>query len=78
MSPFAMPPQTTSELNTAGIKRTIYKTAPSLTTNGSCFHLAELDASKLVFTRNLNPKPVPELNSPEILAQSMYVPSTRT
>ncbi|KAL9117176.1 MAG: hypothetical protein Q9187_006294, partial [Circinaria calcarea] len=71
MSPSAVPLQTTSELNTAGIKRTINKTAPSITTNGSCSHLAELDASKLVFTRNPNPKPVPEPNSPEILAQSI-------
>lgn len=65
-------PQSTSELVNAGIKHTIEGSAPSIAINGGNSHLQELDASKLVFTRNPNPKVVPEPNSPEVWAQNVY------
>ena len=40
--------------------------------NGYHSTIAELDASKLIFTRNTNPKAVPEPNSPEVWSQSEY------
>ena len=72
MSPSAMPIETISELTNAGIKHTIAKTAPSTAINGFSSSLAELDASKLIITRNTNPKTVPEPNSPEVWSQSVY------
>ena len=77
MSPSAMPIETTSDLTRAGIKHTIAKTAPSIAINGSSSSLAELDASKLIFTRNANPKTVPVPNSPEVWSQSVYAMSTK-
>ena len=68
MAPIAM--QTTSELTSTGIQRILDKTAPSIVANGSCTHLDELDASKISFTRNTNPKSVPEPNSSEVWAQN--------
>lgn len=73
MAPTAIAPvQTSSELIRSGIKHSLTETVPSLTTN--CCHtpsIDELDASKLVFTRNLNPHAVPEPDSPEVWAQSV-------
>lgn len=62
MAPSITPPlETVSELVSAGIKHAIAKSASSITPhNGNISTLQELDAFKLVFTRNLNPKPVPE------------------
>lgn len=55
-----------------GIKHTVTKTAPSLTTDGTSNPpIDELDASKLVFTRNLNPRAVPEPDSPEVWTMSV-------
>lgn len=75
MSPSAVLPETTSELTKAGVNHTIEKTAPSLkpAANGTSIQLAELDASMLMFTRNLSPKAVPEPGSPEVWAQATYV-----
>lgn len=72
MAPIAIAPfQTTSELTHSGIKHTITKTAPSIITNGNSTIINELDASKLVFTRNLSPRAVPEPDSPEVWTQSV-------
>ncbi|MCJ1379073.1 hypothetical protein MMC17_002173 [Xylographa soralifera] len=73
MSPTAVFPETTGGLANAAMKHTIEKTAPSLKsmTNGTYSSLAELDAGKLTFTPNLNPKSVPELDSPEVWSQSV-------
>ena len=73
MAPTAIAPfQTTSELTHSGIKHAVAKTAPSITTNGNSTPiLNELDASKLVFTRNLSPRAVPEPDSPEVWTQSV-------
>lgn len=74
MSPSAVtPPQSTAELTNAGVKHDIEHSAPSMSTNGSS-NLHELDASKLIFTRNPDPRPLPESNSPEVWAQNVYVP----
>lgn len=70
MSPSAIDPQTTSELTSSGINHTITKTAPSIATNGTSSSLPELNASRLIFTRNTTPRQVPEPNSPEVWAQS--------
>lgn len=74
MAPSAIPstPETTSELVCAGVKQTVAQTAPSLAINGSHSTLSELDASKLIVIRNLNPRPVPEPGSPEVWAQNVY------
>jgi len=74
MSPTAVLPETTSELTKAGVNHTVAKTAPSLkpATNGTSSKLAELDASKIIFTRNSSPKSVPEPNSAEVWAQQTY------
>ena len=74
MAPSAIPvvPETTSELVSAGIKHTVAETAPSIAVDGSRSNLSELDASKLTFIRNLNPRPIPEPGSPEVWAQNMY------
>lgn len=73
MAPTAIAPfQTTSELTHSGVKHALAKTAPSLPTNGNSTPIInELDASKLVFTRNLNPHAVPEPDSPEVWSQSV-------
>lgn len=73
MAPSAIPvvPETVSELVSAGIKQTVAETAPSIAIDGSHSILGELDASKLTFIRNLNPRPVPEPGSPEIWAQNV-------
>ena len=64
--------QTTSELTYSGIKNTLTKTAPSMNTNGNSIPtIDELDASKLLFTRNLNPHAVPEPDSREVWSQSV-------
>lgn len=79
MAPMAIDqlPQTTSSLVKSGIEHVIAKTAPSIAPQGACSSLQELDASKLIFTRNLNPKPVPAPNSPEVMTMSTYVVSSR-
>jgi branched-chain amino acid aminotransferase len=69
MAPTAI--QTTSELTSSGIRNTVNKTAFPLNTNGVRHELSELDASKLIFTRNLNPKLVPEPNSSAVWAQKV-------
>lgn len=73
MAPTAIAPfQNSSELTQCGIKHTITKTAPSITPNGDITPVInELDASKLVFTRNLSPRAVPEPDSPEVWTQSV-------
>lgn len=72
MSPSAIQSQKVSELVDSGVKHAIAHTAPSLASNGSPTALAELDASRLIFTRNPNPQPVPEPNSPEVMAMNTY------
>lgn len=74
MSPSAIPTQNVSDLVDSGIKHTIAHSAPSLTRNGAPTALAELDASKLIFTPNPNPRPVPEPNSPEVMSMNTYTP----
>lgn len=73
MAPSAIAPvETTSELTHSGIKHTITKTASPTSINGNSSQFSnELDASKLVFTRNLSPHAVPEPNSPEVWSQSV-------
>lgn len=73
MAPTALAPfQTTSELTHFGIKHSLTKTAPSFIASGNATpSIDELDASKLVFTRNLYPHAVPEPNSPEVWTQSV-------
>lgn len=73
MAPSAVtpPPLTVTELIKSGMSHTIEKTAPSLITSGSLSNLEELNAAKLVYTRNMNPKPVPVPDSPEVLAQNV-------
>ncbi|CAD6582334.1 MAG: hypothetical protein ASARMPREDX12_000910 [Alectoria sarmentosa] len=73
MAPTALAPlQTTSELAHSGIKHILTKTAPSVIANGSSNPgINELDASKLVFTRNLSPHAVPEPDSPEVWTQQL-------
>lgn len=72
MSPSTLLPETTTALVDAGIECTINNTAPSLkhAINGASNETAELNASKLVFTRNPNPKVVPEPNSKEVWENS--------
>lgn len=70
MAPAAIQP--VSELVTNGQKHIIDKSAPSIVAaNGNPSRLCELDASRLIFTRNQNPKAVPEPNSPEVWAQNV-------
>ena len=64
---------TVSNLTEAGVKHTIKDTAPSIAVNGHSTGLQELDASKITFTRNANPKAVPEANSAEVTKMSRYV-----
>ncbi|OAL32836.1 hypothetical protein AYO20_07793 [Fonsecaea nubica] len=54
----------TSKLTKAGTAAILEKTA------SNSRRVAELDASKLTITRNLNPKNVPVANSPEVWSQS--------
>ena len=68
-------PQTVSSLVSSGIEHVIAKMAPSIAPQAASSSLQELDASKLIFTRNLNPKLVPEPNSPEVMSMSRYVVS---
>ena len=57
------------ELTSPGIK---HSTAPLVTTNRNLTPSnKELDASKLIFTRNLSPHAVPEPDSPEVWTQSV-------
>ena len=53
------------ELTTSGIKQKIQETAASMVHSNGTSGLQELDASKLTFTRNPNPKAVPEPGSAE-------------
>ena len=73
MAPSAIDPDTTTDLVRTGIKHTIAETAPSIVPDGHDSGLQELDASKLIFTRNNSPKAVPEPNSPEVWTQNVYV-----
>ncbi|KAL6714975.1 hypothetical protein ACLMJK_007235 [Lecanora helva] len=66
MAPTAL--QSTSELTDSAIKHAATKTAALTSTNSSVEHINELDSSRLVFTRNQNPKDVPEPDSPEVRA----------
>ena len=66
MAPIAL--QTNSDLEFSGIKDTIIKTAPSLIGNDTSTELSQLHAADIVFTRNLEPKAVPEPNSPAVQA----------
>ncbi|KAI9827053.1 MAG: hypothetical protein M1819_007045 [Sarea resinae] len=73
MPPSAVPVDSTAELTSAAVNRTITKTAPSIapaTTPLLPTPLPELDASKLVVSLTTNPQTVPEPNSPEVWAQS--------
>lgn len=80
MAPSAVTPpaETVSELVISGINRTVVDTAPSMTLKSSPSKLNELDANKLIFTRNLNPHSVPTPNSPEVWAQNVYGHSVAT
>ena len=68
MAPTAI--QTTSELTDTAVDHALSKSAPSIARNGTESSLAELDASRIMFTRNTNPQKVPEPNSPEVWAQN--------
>lgn len=76
MAPSALIPsqplQTTPE--PVSIKRAIAKTTPSPTLKSSYIssNIQELNASKIDFNLNPNPKSVPEPNSPEVWAQKTY------
>lgn len=72
MAPTAIQP--VSELTTEGQKHIITRTAPSIIANGETTQISELDASKLIFNRNGNPRAVPEPDSPEVWAQNVYAP----
>lgn len=69
MSPVAIEP--VSELVTNGQKHIIAKSAHSIAGNGQLGGLRELHASHLIFTRNRDPKAVPEPDSPEVWAQNV-------
>ena len=66
MAPIAL--QTTSELTDTAVKHALTKTPAATTLNGSVDCKNVLDASKIIFTRNDNPKAVPEPESPEVRA----------
>lgn len=71
----SQPLQTTPEPVGLSIKRALAKTTPSPTLKSSSYissNLQELDASKIDFNLNPNPKTVPEPNSPEVWAQKTY------
>lgn len=78
MAPSALIPsqplQTTPEPVSLSIKRAIAKTTPSPTLKSSFLssNFQELNASKIDFNLNPNPKSVPEPNSPEVWAQKSY------
>lgn len=62
------PPETPLAINgvtKSGVSNTIKEIAPSLSSDDAPSLLQELDASKLTFTRNPNPKAVPEPGSAE-------------
>lgn len=59
------PPQSDGELTKAGIKNIVQETAASIAPSNGTSDLQELDASKLTFTCNLNPKAVPAPGSAE-------------
>ena len=73
MAPTAVTPfQTTSELMDSGIKQTAVKIASSVATDANSTPSSkELDASRLVFTRNTSPHAVPEPDSQEVWTQSV-------
>jgi hypothetical protein len=66
-------PQTGDELTKSGVNHIIQTTAPSIVSSNGTSDVKELDASKLTFTRNPNPKPVPELGSAEEASMAAYV-----
>jgi branched-chain amino acid aminotransferase len=58
--------------DTTSLTKAAPKTSlPKTISNGLTAHLADLDASKLTITYNLNPRPVPALNSPEVWSQKV-------
>ena len=65
------PVETISQLTNSGMQKTVTKTAPSIASIGSPNCINELDAAKLIFTRNHHPKTVPEPDSPEVVAQNV-------
>ncbi|KAF4538141.1 putative branched-chain-amino-acid aminotransferase protein [Lasiodiplodia theobromae] len=69
MSPSAVNPTTVSGLTEAGIEHHIVEHPPSGASNGH--ELAQLDASKLTTTFTTSPRPVPEPNSAEVIAQKV-------
>jgi branched-chain amino acid aminotransferase len=78
MAPSAIsPPPVPADLESAktltaeGIKHTIFETAPSLSNYPKDPHVAELDASLLTTSLTNNPRPVPELGSPEMASQKV-------
>lgn len=77
MSPSAIsqpdPPQTGDELTKSGVNHIIQATAPSIVSGNGTSDVKELDASKLTFTRNPHPKPVPEPGSAEEASMAAYV-----
>ncbi len=66
-------PQTGDELTKAGVDHIIQATAPSLVSSNGTSDIQELDASKLTYTRNPKPKPVPEPGSAEEASMAAYV-----
>lgn len=74
MAPSAVPSitETVPELVNTGISHTMINTTASTALNSQPSKLKELDAARLVFTRNLNPHSVPKPNSPEVWAQNVY------
>lgn len=75
MAPIAV--QTTSELTRSGIKHTIHETGLYPSSNETSTRMNDLDASKLIFSRNLKPKKVPEPDSPEVWAQNICTDHSR-
>lgn len=74
MAPSAVSLDSTNDLATAAITKTISKSAHSLLLNGmpngASDSLPELDASRIHITLTKEPRPVPTPNSPEVWAQS--------
>ena len=66
-------PQAVGELTELGANRIIKDTAPSIVSSNGTSTLQELDASKITFTRNPNPRAVPEPGSAEEAGMALFV-----
>ena len=66
-------PQAVGELTKSGANRIVKDTAPSILSSNGTSTLQELDASKITFTRNPNPRAVPEPGSAEEAGMALFV-----